>query len=337
MIPLPDDERNRFWVETTNKEDHPAEKDVVGTLVTTDDDGLLEVLGTAFVVYSSGNQAICLGAAHSFHPIKNRQLARSGKGELHIPGPLRRTGPNYIKADGVHVFFCIKGIAIACRITQLNYTDSNDIALFTVVTQDGATPFDKHVAIDIGAPNVGDVVGIASNDISLEVHGEGHGKIDQRFGLRLGTVSEVVLDNSPLDGQSFYFHTTIPVTAGMSGAPIVINPTPNEAFAVCGVVSSDMSKSEAFTSFKVAGRSTGSMIWPAMGLAIDASLNKQPNSSFFLGDLLENNVIDNRSVNVEATVTGSPNATKVTYLDNRNETPVGITLTLPNNPKYRKD
>ena len=67
---MPGDGLSRSWVEVIWGEDEPSVKEGFGVLLAPTDDGGLMALGHAVVIWGNGDTAICLGAAHSFEPIK---------------------------------------------------------------------------------------------------------------------------------------------------------------------------------------------------------------------------------------------------------------------------
>lgn len=262
---IPGDELGRSWVVAYPNAGRGPESNALATLAMVNDAGELVILGNAFVIKSLGDKAICCAAAHSFDAAKHQQIARGGRDYFHMPPDFRPMGPEYINVNEVFVTFLVDGQVVQCSIEQLNYIANNDLAVFSVAVREG-TPFRSHFAVDLAVPQVGDVVAVIANHITVEPGEEdGQFRVQQVFQMRQGTVTEVVWDMSILPGQSFYFQTTIPFTPGMSGAPIFKAPREGETLRVCGVVSSDFSLDEARTNMLVPGRSTASMLWPAMG------------------------------------------------------------------------
>lgn len=333
MITLPGDEQGRFWVEAEWSENPVQEKKILATLVTIDEDDHLLILGTAFVIRDNGDSAICLGAAHSFEKVKNLQRMRTAKAHLNVPPDFQVIGTEFIEPGQMGASFVIDGEAIVCRIDQLNYIQNYDVVVFSVFAPESRKIFTSRIAIDLSAPRVGEEIAILANDITVKNKSIGKAHIEQRFDLRLGVVTEVVMDRSPLPGLSFFFRTTIPTTGGMSGAPVVNKPIPGQEMVVRGVVSSDNSEEEAFKNFLISGDSAMSMLWPAMGFGLNVETPDSAMRHMFLADLLHKKLLDDRSDGVKIQVRQPDDKTEILYIDERTNPPTTMQLLTTGHPR----
>lgn len=329
---IPDDHLGRAWMTGFPEGPGVVDKDAVATMVAVDDSGNLNVLGHAFVVLAAGTKAICLAAAHSFEPVKWRQEARRGRSALQMAPDFRPQGPEYFNSDEVHVSFLVGGEVVQCTVEELNYFAGNDLAVFVVSARHGA-PFKMHFAIDLAVPKIGDVVMAFANEMVVDrLEGEGQFQVAQTFQIRKGVVTNVVWDRAKVPGLSYYFQTTIPFPPGMSGAPVLLAPLVGGPLLACGVVSSDMSQEAARSDMLVPGSSSVSMLWPAMGLGLHATLDDGHDGHILLGDLLKRGLLDNRTVGVDVVVAGTKEETIVSYIDNRVNPPFAGRLSLPGHP-----
>jgi hypothetical protein len=311
MMGLPNDELGRFWVRARWTEEPAQEKQIFATLSALNEDDELSILGNAFVVLANGSSAVCLGAAHSFEKAKQIQLRRKPTGHFNVPPDFRAKGPEYIAADQVHACFLIEEEPIVCRIDQINFIGGYDVAVFTVVAPEERKIFTSRAAIDLSAPRVGDEIAVLANHIT-HTPSVGEGELELRFDLLMGIVTEVVMGPSALPGQSFYFRTTIPITGGMSGAPVLHKPVVGRPAIARGVISSDFSQKEAFDSYLIAGDSTATMLWPAMGLGLNVAMESSQPGHMFLADLREKKLLDDQSSSgISVRVRGGTDQTEV--------------------------
>jgi hypothetical protein len=302
------------------------------TLIAADENLEAMVLGNAFVVRDNGDSAVCIGAAHSFEAVKNVQRARSAVGHANVAPGFERKGPHYLAPDLVKAVFLIDGEAVICQVHQFNYIDNYDVVLFTVLAPEGRNIFKYRMAIDLGAPVVGEEVAVIANHYVQTKMDDGHSEVALRLEMRRGVVTEVTMGRRGLAGLSLYFRTTIPVTGGMSGAAVVRKPTLHGAAVALGVVSSDHSDKAAFSDYMVPGDSAASMLWPAMGLAINLTIPPDPDRCYFLGEILDKGLLDNKSRNVSTQVRQVAGKTQILYIDARQQPPVKCLLTTTGHP-----
>lgn len=332
MMKIPNDSLGRYWVQGQWTEEPNREKGIFATLVSISEDGEILILGSAFVIFGNGPSAICLGAAHSFERVKRAERLRSAHGYFNVSPDFREQGHTYVSPDKMRACFVINGQPILCRIGQLNYVENFDVVTFLVLAPEGQSIFNSHVAINLTMPRAGDEIAVLVNDTQIENKFDGVATCSQRFEMRLGMVTEVVVGRSYLPGLSSYFRTTIPVTGGMSGAPVLIKPVVGQSMIVCGVVSTDDSPLSSFSSFLVSGNSAASMLWPAMGLGLTLSIPPDDARHVFLGDLLQKKILDNRSLGTMVCVRYSSEATQVHYLNDQTTPPTDILLSIRAHP-----
>jgi hypothetical protein len=333
------DEEGRHWAQA--KVDDANKKEIEGalcTLISPNDDGDLDVLGSGFAIYAGSDKALCLGAAHSFEEVKRRQRHRMGIDYSRMPADFHPHGPEYVDLDSVRAVFLCNGDLLICDIDQYNSIANYDVAAFTVVAPDGKKPFAAHFGIDLGALRDGEEVMVIAHHLTLERQppvGEetARGIIQRRLDLRGGGVTEAILGLTGVPGQSFVARTTIPVYGGMSGSPVVRTIGPSRKIVACGVVSSDLSKPEAFQSFLVAGRSAVSQLWPAMGLGLNVERPPEARSYVSLGELASSGAFDNCSDRVAVEVRHTQQATEITYVDERGAVPFRAQLRTTPHPR----
>lgn len=336
MIPkLVDDELDRYWVPVEWIERPQREQGVFVVLLSANENDEPQVLGNGFVVYAADNSALCLGAAHSFEAVKNIERKKTARGHLEVPFDFRVRGPEYFSSDRIKALVIVDDEPIVCDLGHLNYLDGYDVAAFGVHAPQGREIFTSNVALDLSAPRPGDEIAVLANYLTMEpisTEPESQMKLTQRFEMRLGVVTEVIMGPSGHSNQSFIFKTTVPVTPGMSGAPVIAKPRKGEPVVVRGVVSSDFSEEAAFRSLLVPGSSAVSMPWPAMGLAMPVEIPPAKPAHLFLGDLLHKKVLDDRSDHVTVHVRQSGDKTELLYVDERQQPPVSILLTMQGHP-----
>lgn len=332
MRTLPNDEQGRYWVQTQWIKKPTREQSIFATLAIANENDEFLILGNAFIIRDNGDSAICLGAAHSFEKAKQLQCMRTARGYFNVPQDFREKGPRYLEPNQIHAFFVIDGEPIVCRINQLNYIENYDVAVFTVHAPEARKIFTSRIAIDLGAPQPGEEIAILANDMTVKRLGDGKGILRQRFELRLGVVTEVIMGPSAVPGQSFYFRTTIPVTPGMSGAPVINKPIAGQTTIARGVVSTDLSDADSFNNFLIPGNSAASMLWPAMGLGLTVEIPPDPKKHAFLADMLNKKLLDDRSNSVRVQVWQPVDKTEILYVDERTHPPTKVLLSTTGHP-----
>src|SRR5262249_22707897 len=137
------------WVVALPEEQREVlERRVITTLIAANDDLVMHVLGTAFVIGASGNRALCMCAAHSLEQAKTFEDEKLRVSQWLPPPDLLSSAPRYLAPDRVKAVFVIDGVAIVCDVEQLNYIAGNDVALIAIVAPDGRDMFHEQVALD---------------------------------------------------------------------------------------------------------------------------------------------------------------------------------------------
>ena len=328
---LPDEE-GRFWFQAqwTDVDREKVESSVC-TLLSVDEDGELDVLGSGFVIRADGNQALCLGAKHSFDVVKERQRRRTASGYAGVPPDFLPRGTHYVDTTFVKAQFLFGHEAVVCDVRQYDAIESYDVAVFTVVAPEELNPFDWRFPLDLREPEVGEELALIAHDMKLRRNRRvpGESIIESSLDLRIGAVTEVVHGPSSMPGQSFVFRATFPVTPGMSGAPVISFPGPSLPMAVRGVVSSDhFSPDEAFQSYLTSATAAVSLLWPAMALRAEIRKQSDPSSYIFLGTMAQNGMLKNLSNRVAVHVSQSGETIETRYIDDRESPPREVVLEL---------
>lgn len=315
-LTVPSDVGGRNWVASFPSGDgNPIEKHVIATLIAADDDLQTWVLGTAFVVAASGNRAVCMCAAHSLEQVAKFENARRHQSMWVPPPDLVKVATKHLSPKRMHAIFQMDGQLVVCAAGQLNYVAGYDVAIFEVVAPDERAMFHKHIALDFAIPRVGAEVAILTNDITHTPLPDHAGELELRHQMRSGVVTEVAFEPA-MQGQSFVFYTTIPATPGMSGSPAVFPSGIGTPVRACGVVSSDLSPLEAFSSFGVAGRSAISMVWPALGLGILGRTDDDDVPRYYsLAEMKRAGFIDDRTQDAKVSLFQSKEITQILYED----------------------
>ncbi|MCO5083965.1 MAG: hypothetical protein M9955_20195 [Rhizobiaceae bacterium] len=294
----------------------------LGMLIFPSGDGIA-VLGHAPIIATSGPFAVCFAAAHSVDAIQLDQQRQKGWSEFNLSPDFRSRKTRVIDVSKSVCFFDVGGSAQTAMLVGMHYVENFDIAAVGVSVIGDARLPQHRLALDLTPPEVGETVfalvnEIASVDVSTSERLET--EITLKSHCRVGKVTAVHA-SGPLPGQTMTFRTTIPVTPGMSGAPICRLPeTASGKLAICGIVSSDISAPEAFVDRRIAGNSTATMIWPSMGLRLPFRLDDAP-ALASLGVGLQLGAFDDRTKAGTLTVEESAEVTRVTYIDQRRVRP----------------
>jgi hypothetical protein len=336
MIHEPAD--GKYW-NVSRSSDTSAVTNALVTLLSFDEEGAIELLGTAFVVYNNRDKAICVGASHSFEPPMRRSKFRSAKRELiHLPD-LQSEIIREFKADEIFALVIRNGQPFVCKIISHNSLDGYDVVVFTAVESKGNDVFNWHVALDFKVPSVGDEVAAFTYKVATNYIEPGMSEIGFDLHLRHGFVTEAVWEpdqGNTMSGQSFVVRTTIPMEGGMSGSPMIWIDNESESCAAWGVVSSDRSKDKSRTRFDVAGDSAASMLWPAMGLSLEVSIEAGDEGKYtLLGQMLKMGVFDDRTDKVSVDAYGNSEKIEVCYTDSHSEPAQNYLLTTKGHPYLR--
>lgn len=290
------------------------ERNIIATLIGWNGNNNAFIYGGAFVIAQCGNQAICLCAAHSIDDYRTR--SKSNSTSNNIPPPLATASPmnEPMSTDRLHVFFLIDGKPEVCSVDQLNYIGGNDIALFTAVAKNGRNIFRNNFAVDLAVPTIGQEVGVMANIVTHKLNSSGESELSTNFEFRVGKVTEVEFGRGTLFGQNQIFRTTIPVTPGMSGCPVVSIGKEGDPLSAIGVVSSDFSPIESFSKTQSAGSSTMSMLWPAMGLRLNGKTSTKAGNYSAL-EMANEGFISDQTSAAKVEIVNDGETTKIVYRD----------------------
>jgi hypothetical protein len=197
--------------------------------------------------------------------------------------------------------FNIAGTAVVCDVEQFNYIQGNYLSLISVACSEGRNLFQDRFPVSFAVPSVGTEIAVISNRIALTPQ-EGSAKISLSLQMRHEVVTDVEFRKG-IAGQSSVFYTTIPVSGGMSGSPVIAWSGPDTPAIVCGVVSSDLSPEESHRSFLVPGRSAISMLWPSYGLGINVRRDATAAAEHCsIADLVRMKFIDDRTLSARVEI-----------------------------------
>lgn len=233
----------------------------------------LDPIGTAFIIYGAGKQAIAITAAHNIH-----QIARiDGHSErCHPTTPLefrlREIEINFTNTEMRVLYPDENGQIYQPRLMNAYVIEDNDIAVCTLnIGSDAPNDlvFDKQFVFDSRPPKKGTaIMAIGYKEMSVtspRVEGQmAIVKYTETLVRRPGSIVEVYPNQGPRNHQMPCFQCTTPFDNGMSGGPIV-EVTDGKTVAI-GVICSDMS-------FEFPHKGSGesalaTILWPAMGVKL---------------------------------------------------------------------
>lgn len=307
------------------------------TIISFDEEGSIEILGAAFVIYGHQDTAICVGASHSFDAPRRRKESRQSRRDMsHLPGIQEYSFREY-DPHAIFVMVVRSGQPYVCKIGTHNSLDGYDVTVFTVSEPNGSDLFNWKFNLDFSVPSVGDKVGAFVRDVKLEGAEAGSARAKFDLHMREGFVTEVIWETDGanfLPGQSFIVRTTIPMEGGMSGSPMIWFDREGDGCSVWGVVSSDRSDDAAKSKFSLAGDSAASMLWPALGLSINVSLDpeKPKDTHTLLGDIIKSGAIEAGANGVSVDVYGDKRKIEVRYCDSRSDQGQNCVLTTKGHP-----
>jgi hypothetical protein len=320
---IPGDELGRSWVQALLHEEDLFDPALL-TLVTASTDDRLVVIGNAFIVYAHDHGSICLTAAHNFEFYKRLQQDRRPRSHPTLPQDFQIKGTRHISSGSCFAFCVIEGQPVSCKIGQINFIENYDVAVFTAHSDEQSPIFPDKLGIDLSMPNAGDEVALLGHSLSSEETAKHTAIVERKLMFLHGVITGVTHERDR-KGQMFSFETTIPISPGLSGAPVLRKPVKGSPAVVCGLASFDFSEPEAFQNFRKAGHSTVAMLWPAMGFATRASIEGNEDAPVFLADLVTGKFITNHSNGVSVSAKPEHGRTLITYTDSR-ETPPNVLI-----------
>ena len=149
--------REVAWYETSpTTEDIRKKLDSLLIVLLGVDQGLaVHVLGTAFVVGTNGNRALCFCAAHSLKDGVGFAEERQMRSAWRLPPDLQGFGVNVIKEHRIYAVVRRNGQPVACQVEEFAFANDNDIGLVTIAAPDGIHLFDCRLPISFEIPELG--------------------------------------------------------------------------------------------------------------------------------------------------------------------------------------
>ena len=228
------------------------------------------VAGTAFALNVTDEKvAVFCTAAHV---VEQLRAIQQGPPRYHPSTPPEfRPQPESLKVDRKllrAMFFDGKQINVPI-VEWLAWDELADLAFLGLRDQRPDAPrlFNGDLRVTSARPDVGARVAILGYDGTVVVDAERDGRGFERFSiarrlvLRAGTVVRLHAKGHALC-RGPCFETTIPVSPGMSGSPVVQLAGPCEPMTLVGVVSSSPSMGESVLDRRVAGASIIAQITP---------------------------------------------------------------------------
>ncbi len=211
-----------FWDEAQLENGDPLNKFLLSLLVV-GDDLVPQLIGTAFIVQSSGSRAIAISAAHCFEEM--RKILHPDLPYHSSTLPEFRPIPKEIDLKRVKALYVFGERSGFCAIELAVWDSSKDLAVLTVIApQEAPDLFEAFLWLDDGVPAVGDevtMIGFGEMKTIPDGCRQDHGIIQRRLILRIGRVEEVYL-------QGYYMlkapcvQTSIAVFPGMSGGVVAL-------------------------------------------------------------------------------------------------------------------
>lgn len=211
---------------------------------TIDSDGVMQPIGSGFVIQAGGNHAVVLTAAHNLSGIHSLQLPQA----RNHPSALAEfiPAPKALEVDRFKVrAICFEGDTVEVAVIEsAAYDEQADVAVVKIRSQDNSsTFFESAYLVDATVPKVGDEVAVLGRAMFTVDDKVVDGPLrSQKIGfnlfLRRGYVKEVYPDGHLLC-RGPCLETTIPVFGGMSGGPVMRLGADGQRMMPFGIVSSD--------------------------------------------------------------------------------------------------
>lgn len=296
---IPNDPLNRCWVQAEITDPHHFDK-VLVSLLAFDQNMRASLVGTGFIIAASPQSALVVTAAHNLEGMTKAQTPWTLSHPSALPEfAVGSTQGLSLDRQFFRAVYKKNSTVEFCVIGQVSWVPELDIALLSIHPQEQTDRevFGDAVRIDSAIPREGQGVFMIAYD-KMEVQDQtideaGHisSTLARVVALRRGVISAVHLRGTRLSTWPC-FETTIPTDPGMSGGMFIWPGEGDQKIVACGVLSSDVSSPDAWKDFRVAGQSNGAMLWPAMGLTIDATdeMGVDP-LRVFLHDLVRKGVV----------------------------------------------
>jgi hypothetical protein len=233
-----------------------------------------EPIGTAFIIYTEGKNAIALTAAHNFEA-----MARLDRPyDIYHPTMPQEFRPvvrsiNFRNATPRVLYPGLDGSMFTVRITGAYVLIPADIAVVTLSipnTLPDDLVFSEKLVIDSSPSRVGTPIrlvwywNMSANPQQDEI-GTGT-RFSGRFDPREGEIIKVFRTLGPRNKPWPCFQCNTPIDSGMSGAPLLDISGNHDVFAV-GIASSDSSLAPSLAAS--GADAFASILWPAMTIRLD--------------------------------------------------------------------
>ncbi len=280
---------------------HRLQRLILPIIATGTKDSSFEPIGSGFIIRSLGRQALMLSAAHNFSHIAHK-IDRPY--ELHHPSVPDILRPHQSKIELAQtkmqvIYRHSDGTNYFAQILKVITKTPGDLAACIIYFDERVPPeviFDSQLAIDTAPPDSGTPIiatGYAGMVATPEIDREINTRVRYSHQLqwRPGAITTLFRSHGPI-GQAWpCFQCNVAFDNGMSGGP-VLKRCGNDEYVACGIICSDLSISNVMS--EGAGHGLASTLWPAMGIAIPASVDGQPERPVLLLELERLRYIDDR-------------------------------------------
>jgi hypothetical protein len=274
-------------------------KSVIWPILATKPNGLLEPVGTAFVIGTYGREALVLSAAHVFDHIRTIDEPY----ELHHPStPFRiLKAEKNLKTTTMRVICKIDQGFYFGTIQRVWMTDPLDIAVAGVRLDDDVPQvlkFQERLGLHSAPVAQGtQIAAVGYQGLDFKKHNENpdgsyFGALNCQLSWRVGKIVDTDAKFGPKGQIAASFNIDAPIDAGMSGGPII--DLSYSDIVACGIASSDMATDRNSMKQGSGLKATASMIWPAMAIPVDASTEEVEAKLERLLDLERHKFIDDK-------------------------------------------
>jgi Trypsin-like peptidase domain len=262
-------------LELKQDQEHLRLKRVIVPIVATSRDlESFEPIGTGFIIYGVGKQAIVLTAAHNIRAIGRIERPYDRCHPTTLPEfRFRETRVDLRNTKMRIVYPAQDGNVHLPEVINAYVLEDSDMAVCTIVIGSDAPSdliFDQHFDVDSSPPQKGaTIMAMGYKNMTVLSHEmEGRTaqvKYSETLVRRPGTILDVFPIRGPRQHKMACFQCDTPFDNGMSGGPI-LQVTDGKTVAI-GVIFSDMS-------FEVPHKGSGesalaAILWPAMGVKLN--------------------------------------------------------------------
>lgn len=205
-------------------EETPRElEEALITIVAGDGPGVMQVVGTGFVVRALDTQAFAVTAAHVLDEVHRLRWGRRRASHTStLPEFLPPPPPFDLSPKGLLALSLKESRVVIAKVTGVAIDISGDFGALELSPQEGSAadfPLREFIVED-AMPEVGQLVCCASYaSLASEADGVGTVRVKRRAVLRIGSVVDVFPEGQRLC-QGPCFEVSFPVYSGMSGGPV---------------------------------------------------------------------------------------------------------------------